>query len=68
MTGLLHGLGALADGGAVLIAPDGHPQLAEAAAVAVAAYLKEVKRYEGRKAGIVLCGRNLSADALRRVL
>ena len=39
-----------------------------AAAVAVAAYLKEVKRYEGRKAAIVLCGRNLSADALRRVL
>jgi len=33
-TGLLHGLARLADGGAVLVAPEGHPQLAEAAAVA----------------------------------
>lgn len=32
VTGLLHGLAGLADGGSVLIAPDGHPQLAEAAA------------------------------------
>lgn len=34
VTGLLHGLARLADGGTVLIAPDGHPQLAEAAAAA----------------------------------
>jgi len=34
VTGLLHGLAGLADGGAVLIAPDGHPQLAEASAAA----------------------------------
>lgn len=34
VTGLLHGLSRLADGGTVLIAPDGHPQLAEAAAAA----------------------------------
>jgi len=39
-----------------------------AAAVAVAAYLKEAQRYDGRKVAIVLCGRNLSADALRRLL
>jgi threonine dehydratase len=39
-----------------------------AAAVAVAAYLKEAGRYEGRRVAIVLCGRNLSAEALRRVL
>lgn len=32
VTGLLHGLARLADGGIVLAAPDGHPQLAEAAA------------------------------------
>jgi histidinol-phosphate/aromatic aminotransferase/cobyric acid decarboxylase-like protein/SAM-dependent methyltransferase len=32
VTGLLHGLAGLADGGLVLTAPDGHPQLAEAQA------------------------------------
>jgi histidinol-phosphate/aromatic aminotransferase/cobyric acid decarboxylase-like protein/SAM-dependent methyltransferase len=32
VTGLLHGLAGLADGGLVLLAPDGHPQLAEASA------------------------------------
>jgi threonine dehydratase len=39
-----------------------------AAAVAVAAYLREAQRYEGRKAAIVLCGRNLSPEVLGRVL
>ena len=39
-----------------------------AAAVAVAAYLKEAQRYQGRKVAIILCGRNLSAEALKRVL
>ena len=39
-----------------------------AAAVAVAAYLKEAPRYEGRKVAIVLCGRNLSPDVLRRLM
>lgn len=34
VTGLLHNLARLADGGTVLIAPDGHPQLAEAASAA----------------------------------
>jgi hypothetical protein len=33
----------------------------------VAAYLKEAQGYEGRKAAIVICGRNLSPDALRRL-
>ena len=32
VTGLLHSLARLADGGTVLVAPSGHPQLAEAAA------------------------------------
>jgi histidinol-phosphate/aromatic aminotransferase/cobyric acid decarboxylase-like protein/SAM-dependent methyltransferase len=45
VTGLLHGLSRLADGGTVLIAPAGHPQLAEAAAAAgatvAAAYLTD---------------------------
>jgi threonine dehydratase len=39
-----------------------------AAAVAVAAYLKEAQSSEGRKAAIVICGRNLSPEALQRVL
>jgi histidinol-phosphate/aromatic aminotransferase/cobyric acid decarboxylase-like protein/SAM-dependent methyltransferase len=34
VTGLLHGLSGLVDGGVVLTAPDGHPQLAEASAAA----------------------------------
>ena len=34
VTGLLHNLAGLADGGTVLLAPHGHPQLAEAAAAA----------------------------------
>ncbi len=38
-----------------------------AAGVAVAAYLQEAPRYEGRKAAIVLCGRNLSQEALERL-
>ena len=39
-----------------------------AAAVAVAAYLKEAQQYEGRKVAMVLCGRNLSPEVLGRVL
>ncbi len=34
VTGLLHGLARLADGGTLLMTPDGHPQLAEAASAA----------------------------------
>ena len=38
-----------------------------AAALAVAAFLREQKRYEGRNVVIVLCGRNLSPEALGRL-
>lgn len=39
-----------------------------AAAVAVAAFLREAGRYQGKHAAIVLCGRNLSPEALGRIL
>lgn len=38
-----------------------------AAALAVAAYLQEAKKYAGRKVAIVLCGRNVSPEVLRRI-
>ena len=38
-----------------------------AAAVAVAAFLKEAPRYAGKAVVIVLCGRNVSSEVLRRV-
>lgn len=38
-----------------------------AAGVAVAAFQKEARRYEGKNAVIVLCGRNLSPEVLRRL-
>ena len=38
-----------------------------AAAVAVAAFLREAERWRGKAAVIVLCGRNLSPEAFRRV-
>ena len=37
-----------------------------AAAVAVAAFLKEAHRYEGKNVVVVLCGRNVSPEVLRR--
>jgi len=36
-----------------------------AAAVALAAFLKEAGRYQGRNAAVILCGRNLSPAVLR---
>lgn len=39
-----------------------------AAGVAVAAFLKDRTRYAGRNAAIVICGRNLSPEAYRRVV
>lgn len=39
-----------------------------AAAVAVAAYLKDAEQYAGRNVAIVLCGRNLSPQALARLI
>ena len=38
-----------------------------AAAVAVAAFRKESALYQGKTAAVVLCGRNLSPEALRRI-
>jgi threonine dehydratase len=38
-----------------------------AAAVAVAAFRKEAKRYEGKKAAVVVCGRNISEAVGRRL-
>ena len=39
-----------------------------AAGVAVAAYLKDASRYQGKRVGIVLCGRNLSPHVFERLL
>jgi len=39
-----------------------------AAGVAVAAFLKEARAYEGKTVAIVLCGRNLSPGVLRAVM
>ena len=39
-----------------------------AAAVAAASYLQDEQRYAGRKVAIVLCGRNLSPEALARLV
>jgi threonine dehydratase len=39
-----------------------------AAAVAVAAYLKEAPRYQGKRVAIIICGRNLSPEVLQRLL
>jgi threonine dehydratase len=39
-----------------------------AAAVAVAAYLKDKERYVGRNVAIILCGRNVSPEVMGRLL
>jgi threonine dehydratase len=38
-----------------------------AAGVAMAAYLKEAERYRGKKAAVVICGRNLSEAVLEKL-
>jgi threonine dehydratase len=38
-----------------------------AAGVAMAAYLKDAERYRGKKAVVLICGRNLSEGVLRRL-
>jgi threonine dehydratase len=38
-----------------------------AAGVAMAAYLKDAKRYRGKKAAVVLCGRNISEAVLEKL-
>jgi threonine dehydratase len=50
-----------------LILATEHWVIEGAAAVAVAAFLKEARRYRGRNAVIVLCGRNVSPDVWRAV-
>lgn len=39
-----------------------------AAAVALAAFLKEARRYEGKTVAVVICGGNVSPEVLRRVI
>jgi threonine dehydratase len=39
-----------------------------AAGVALAAFIKESRRYRGKRAAVVLCGRNLSPAALAQVM
>jgi threonine dehydratase len=51
-----------------LILQTEHWVIEGAAAVAVAAYLKEAQRYQGKTVAIVICGRNVSPDVLRRLL
>ena len=38
-----------------------------AAALAVAAFLHEAGKYQGKKVAVVLCGRNLSPEVMRRI-
>jgi threonine dehydratase len=51
-----------------LILETEHWVIEGAAAVAVAAYLKEAPRYQGKTAAIVLCGRNVSPEVLGRLI
>jgi threonine dehydratase len=39
-----------------------------AAAVAVAAFRRDARRWDGKRVAIVLCGRNVSPEVLARVL
>lgn len=39
-----------------------------AAGVAVAGFLREAHRYAGKTVSVVICGRNLSAEILQRLL
>jgi len=50
-----------------LVLEEEHWVIEGAAGVAVAAFLEEAKRYEGKKAAVVLCGRNLSEGVGRRL-
>ena len=51
-----------------LILETEHWVIEGAAAVAVAAYLKDAPRYQDKTVGIVLCGRNVSPEVLRRLI
>ena len=50
-----------------LILETEHWLIEGAAAVAVAAFLKEAPSYAGKRAVIVLCGRNISSAVLTRL-
>jgi threonine dehydratase len=39
-----------------------------AAAVAVAAFRKDMRRWDGKRVAIVLCGRNVSPEVLARAI
>ena len=45
-----------------------HTMIEGAAGVAVAGYLKEARRYEGRTVAIVLCGANIARERLKEIL
>jgi len=48
---------------------DKHHKIIEGAAgVALAAFMREAPRFEGRKVAIVICGANISTEALKRIL
>lgn len=51
-----------------LILETEHWLIEGAAAVAVAAFRKDARRWEGKRVAIVLCGRNVSPEVLARVL
>src|SRR6185436_11286251 len=50
-----------------LVVETEHWLIEGAAGVAVAAFRQEARRYQGRNVVILLCGRNLSPEALARV-
>ncbi len=45
-----------------------HMLIEGAAGVAIAGFLKEQRRLEGKNAVIVICGANISTDQMRTVL
>jgi threonine dehydratase len=50
-----------------LILESEHWVIEGAAGVAVAAFLRETSRWQGKKAAIVICGRNVSPEVLQRL-
>lgn len=50
-----------------LVLHEEHWLVEGAAAVAVAAFLQEADRYRGKRAVVLLCGRNVSPEVLRRL-
>jgi threonine dehydratase len=50
-----------------LILESEHWVIEGAAGVAVAAFLKEASRWQGKNAAIVICGRNVSPEVLKKL-